>query len=160
MNDAGRRALVDEFERALLEFADFVRELPSDLYDVVVPGDDGTLRQVLGHVVSAGYHHVDAVAKHCGGNTAATPRFTDPNHLDDAETFAAALLDVARYAREALADVTDSALETRFRAGWGQDFDGDQMLEHATCHPGRHIRQIRRFLDGELGVAAPPTTTP
>ena len=42
------------------------------------------------------------------------------------------------------------ALERRFRSSWGQEYDGEQMLEHAICHPARHVRQIRRFLDGEL----------
>ena len=153
MSDAGRRALVDEFERALLEFSEFVRELPADLYDVPVPGDEGTIRRILGHVVRAGYGHVKDVADHCGGRTSASPRFTDPDGLDDPETFVAALIDVVRYTREALEGVSDTALGARFRTGWGQDFDGEQMLEHATCHPGRHIRQIRRFLDGQLGGA-------
>ena len=67
------------------------------------------------------------------------------------KTFIAALLDVGRYARESLADVQDSTLENRFTTRWGQDYDGEQMMEHATCHPGRHIRQLRRFLDGDLG---------
>jgi hypothetical protein len=149
MSDAIRRALLDELERAFVEFSTFVRELPADLYDVVVPGEDGTVRQVLGHVVSAGYGHINSVAKAAGGR-APERRFTDPAGLDDPETFVAALLDVPRFAREALEGVPDSALETRFAASWGQEYDGEQMFEHATCHPGRHARQLRRFLDGEL----------
>jgi uncharacterized damage-inducible protein DinB len=144
-----RRALVDEFERAFLEFSQFARELPEDLYDEPVPGEEGSVRAILGHVVSAGYGHVRAVAEHCGGRDAA-PRFTEPARLTDRETFVAALLDVCRHAREALADVADAALETRFVTRWGQEYDGEQMMEHATCHPGRHTRQLRRFLDGEL----------
>lgn len=149
MGSAARRALVDEFERAFLEFAEFVREIPRDLYDVAVPGEEGSLRAILGHVVDAGYGHVAYVARSCG---VAEPerRFPPPVLLDDAETWTAALLDVTRFAREALAMVEDAALEKRFVTRWGQDYDGEQMLEHATCHPGRHVRQIRRFLDGEL----------
>lgn len=150
MCDATGRALLDEFERAFLEFSAFVRELPADLYDEIVPGEDGTIRAILGHVVTAGYGHVRAVAKHCGGHEAA-PRFTDPDGLDDPETFVAALLDVVRHARETLGGVPDANLEKSFKVSWGQEYDGEQMMEHATCHPGRHIRQLRRFLDGELG---------
>ena len=54
-----------------------------------------------------------------------------------------------------IADVNDHALETRFTTRWGQDYDGEQMMEHAACHPGRHVRQLRRFLDGELGDPLP-----
>jgi hypothetical protein len=150
MGDAVKRALVDEFERSLVEFAAFVRDLPPDLYPVPVPGEEGSIRSILGHVVGAGYGHVTYVAEHCGGAVPAR-RFTDPDGLTDAETFTAALLDVARFAREALEPVTDHALETRFETRWGQVYDGEQMMEHAACHPGRHIRQLRRFLDGELG---------
>lgn len=150
MSDAIKRALVDEFERSLVEFAAFVRDLPPDLYQVPVPGEEGSIRAILGHVVSAGYGHVTYVAENCGGMVPPR-RFKDPDGLTDAETFTAALLDVARFAREALEPVTDHALETRFEARWGQSYDGEQMMEHASAHPGRHIRQLRRFLDGELG---------
>ena len=149
LSEAGKRALVDEFERALLEFAEFLRDIPDDMLDVPVPGDEGSVRAILAHIVQAGYNHVNYVADHSGG-VKPERRFTDPEHLADIPTFAAAVLDVARYAREALAPVQDAALGTRFVTRWGQDYDGEQMLEHAACHPGRHIRQLRRFFDGEL----------
>ncbi|NNE45013.1 MAG: hypothetical protein HKN12_12470, partial [Gemmatimonadetes bacterium] len=108
-------------------------------------------RAILGHVVEAGYGHVQYVAENCGGSSPPV-KFADPMGLTDSRTFTAALLDVGRYANEALADVTDHALEhCRIKTRWGQEYDGEQMMEHATCHPGRHIRQLRRFLDGELG---------
>ena len=149
MGDAARRALVDEFERAFLEFSEVARGIPRDVYDAAVPGEEGSVRAILGHVVQAGYGHIAYVAEHCGGR-APERRFPSPVSLDDAETWTAALLDVVRFAREALADVTDAQLERRFTARWGQEYDGEQMLEHATCHPGRHTRQLMRFFDGEL----------
>lgn len=152
MSDAGKRALLDEFERAMLEFADFIVDFTDDFLDVPVPGDEGSVRAILGHVVGAGYGHVRYVAESAGG-VVAERRFTDPDHLDDARTYVAALLDVVRHAREALAPVQDAALGARFTTRWGQDYDGEQMMEHATCHPGRHIRQLRRFLDGTLGAS-------
>jgi hypothetical protein len=66
------------------------------------------------------------------------------------KTFQAALLDTVRHAREALGPVQDVQMMGRFESRWGQIYDGETMMEHAICHPGRHIRQIRRFLDGEL----------
>lgn len=149
MSNAITLALVDELERALLEFGDFIRDFTDDFLDVPVPGEEGSVRAILGHVVGCGYGHPAYVAEHCGG-VKPERRFTDPEHLADVQTFRAALLDAARYAREALAPVTDAALETRFTTRWGQNYDGEQMMEHAACHPGRHIRQLRRFLDGEL----------
>ncbi len=151
MSDAIKNALVDEFERALLEFGDFIRDFTDDFLDVPVPGDEGSVRAILGHVVGAGYNHVRYVAESAGGSTPER-RFTEPDHLDDARTYVAAVLDVARYAREALANVQDAALEARFTTRWGQNYDGEQMMEHAICHPGRHIRQLRRFLDGTLAA--------
>ena len=149
MGDAARRALVDEFERAFLEFSEVARQIDPAVYDVPVPGDEGSVRAILGHVVEAGYRHVDYVADHCGGRKA-EPRFPSPVRLDDPETWTAALMDVGRFAREALGQVEDASLEKRFVTRWGQDYDGEQMMEHATCHPGRHARQLRRFFDGEL----------
>jgi len=156
MGDAARRALVDELVRAFREFAEIVREIPRELYDVPVPGEEGSVRAILGHVVEAGYGHVEMVARAAGGANPARG-FPSPVRLDDAEQWTQAFEDVGRFAREALADVADAALEGRFRARWGQDYDGEQMLEHATCHPGRHARQLRRFFAGELGS---PATSP
>jgi hypothetical protein len=150
MTDPVKRALVEEFERALVDFAAFAGELPPDLYDIRVPGEEGSIRAILGHVVEAGYAHVGYVAKHCGGKIPER-RFLDPSGLTDPRSFTAALLDVGRFAREALEPVPDTMLENRFETRWGQVYDGEQMMEHATCHPGRHARQLRRFLDGELG---------
>lgn len=152
MGDRGRIALVDELERAFLEFGDFVRALPRDLYDEVVPGDDGTVRDILGHVIDCGYGHVKYTAEHSGGKADLAVKFKDAKTIDDPETFVAAILDVIRHAREALDGVKDEELGNRFVTGWGQDYDGEQMMEHATCHPPRHIRQIEKFLDGTLGL--------
>jgi uncharacterized damage-inducible protein DinB len=149
MGDATRRALVDEFERAFLEFSVVARAIPADVYDAVVPGEEGSVRAILGHVVQAGYGHIAYVAEQCGGRMPER-RFASPVLLDDAETWTAALLDVVRFAREALAEVEDAQLEHRFTTRWGQDYDGEQMMEHAICHPGRHTRQLMRFFDGEL----------
>ena len=149
MSDALRRALIDEFERALVEFAEFAREIPADVYDAPVPGEEGSVRKILGHVVRAGYNHVRDVAQHCGG-VVPERRFEDPDHLGDPETYVAAVLDVSRFTREALANVRDEAIERTTFERWGVSFTGEQMMEHATCHPGRHIRQLRRFFDGEF----------
>jgi hypothetical protein len=149
MGDAGRRALIDELDRAFLEFADFVREIPREMYDTAVPGEEGSVRAILRHVVEAGYGHVTQMAPTVGGVEVAR-RFPSPVLLDDPESWVAALMNVGRYARAVLANVEDAALERRFKSRWGQDYDGEQMLEHATCHPGRHARQLRRFFDGEL----------
>jgi hypothetical protein len=149
MSDAIRRALVDELERVFVEFSVLAREIPRDLYDVEVPGEEGSVRAILGHVIGAGYGHVTSVAKSAGGRVPER-RFTDPSGLDDPETFVAALLDVPRFAREALDGVEDRALEKRFRSSWGQEYDGEQMMEHAICHPPRHVRQLHRFFEGEL----------
>jgi hypothetical protein len=149
MSDAIKKALVAEYERALLEFVEFIRDLPDDLLDAAVPGEEGSVRAILGHVVGAGYGHVTYVADHAGG-AKVERRFTDPMNLADIRTYCAAVMDVARYAREALAPVQDAAMEARFVTRWGQNYDSEQMMEHAICHPGRHIRQLRRFLDGEL----------
>ncbi len=149
MSDYCKRALLDEFERAMLEFGEFIQELPEDLLDVPVPGDEGSVRAILGHVVGCGYSHVRYVAD-LAGVPCPERRFTDPENLADMKTFQAALLDTVRHAREALGPVMDAQIEGRFKSRWGQEYDGEQMMEHAICHPGRHIRQLRLFLDGEL----------
>ena len=106
-----------------------MREIPPEVYDAPVPGEEGSVRAILGHVVEAGYRHVQYVAEHCGG-AKPEPRFQSPVRLDDPETWTAALMDVGRFAREALLHVPDETLETRFVTRWGQSYDGEQMLEH------------------------------
>jgi hypothetical protein len=149
IGDAIKVALVEEFERALVEFVEFIRHIPDDMLDVPVPGEEGSIRAILAHVVGAGYRHIDYVADLAGAVKPAR-RFTDPENLADMRSYAAAVLDVARYAREALGPVQDASLEGRFKSRWGQEYDGEQMMEHAICHPGRHMRQLRRLFDGEI----------
>jgi hypothetical protein len=146
MTHAARRALVDELERAFLEFGEFVRELPRDLYDEAVPGEEGSVRAILRSLVRFGGKRRRLLTM--------AIRFTLNGEAREADfPPGESLLDVVRFTREALADVTDEALENgRFVTRWNQEYDGEQMMEHATCHPGRHIRQLHRWLDGELGT--------
>jgi hypothetical protein len=149
MGDAVKVALVEELELALVEFVDFIRFIPDDMLDVPVPGEEGSIRAILAHVISSGYGYTNYAADLAGAPKPAR-RFTDPEHLADMATYCAAVLDVARYARETLAPVQDASLEGRFVSRWGQEYDGEQIMEHAICHPRRHIRQLRRFFDGKI----------
>jgi hypothetical protein len=51
--------------------------------------------------------------------------------------------------RRHLAPLEDAQLgPAKFKSRWGQEFDVDQMLEHAVVHPMRHRIQLERILAG------------
>jgi hypothetical protein len=51
--------------------------------------------------------------------------------------------------REHLAPLEDAQLgPAKYTSRWGQEFDVDQMLEHAVVHPMRHRIQLERILAG------------
>jgi hypothetical protein len=149
MKCAVRNALLDEFDRAVNEFSEFINDFEPAFLTQPVPGRENSVSAVLAHVVDAGYRHVGYVAKNCEGHIAER-RFAidDLRTLDDIR---AGLEDVMRFARQALVNVEDAALHgQRFPGRGGGDYDGEQMLEHAICHPRRHIRQLQRLFSGEM----------
>ncbi|MDP2359631.1 MAG: DinB family protein [bacterium] len=145
-------ALVDELERAVLHLDSLLEALDEEALarPRTLPGAAGlTLREVLEHVLYSGHVYDDLLRTAFGA--AAPP---DPPARDlpgqDLTALRRRLRALPTGTWSLLADKADWSEEEiaalRIRAGWGVDYDLEQLLEHAVVHVWRHARQVERLL--------------
>lgn len=71
----------------------------------------------------------------------------DNDHVSVAAKGAAFMEEVLAGWRRHLVTLEDSELApTMYKARWGDDYDIEQMLEHAVVHPMRHRIQLERLM--------------
>jgi uncharacterized damage-inducible protein DinB len=100
----------------------------------------------MAHVVYAGYGYATSIHNLKGHNKvrpSKTKRNTSAEYVQD-------LTGVFAFTEKVLQEFNDSELEQhdnslKIKAGWGQIYDTEQMMEHAIVHILRHRRQIERF---------------
>lgn len=144
-------ALLDEYEKALNELKTVIHDLsPAELIQVVDPETTDTncrsIQTILGHVVSGGYNYAIEIRRWLG--EACT--FTTSTLLSSAEAYTRALTDMFAFNEQLFHDHPNLPLEVldpqqKITVRWGQQYDPDQLLEHAIVHILRHRRQIERF---------------
>lgn len=146
-------ALLDEYRRVIEDLKGHLRGVtPRQLTTVADPGtsnpDCVSIQAVLTHVVFCGYNYLHLMDHHRGGTT--WPRPKRVRH-DDVAAYAAALDRLWADTAAFLAGVKPSEMTQfdparKLRAGWGELYDFEQLMEHAIVHVSRHRRQIVRFL--------------
>lgn len=155
-------ALMDEFERAVAEFARLVGEISEEgLRAVCRPEGEEfrSIQAVVHHVVRAGYGHADHLRLALGveGSHVEVPLGDRAESLEQLAAVVAYLAATLE-GRWRMSEDDMSAVE--FRSAWGVTYDLEQMLEHAIVHVLRHRRQIERFLgesrSGGSGAAERP----
>ena len=144
-------ALLDEYERAIAELKTVITPVSeSELAQIVDPqtSDDNcrSIQTVLTHVVHSGYGYATSIHNLKGDNK------TRPGKklcVTSAE-YGKELDDVFAFTEKVFENFTDSDLEEfdtdkKIKAGWGQVYDIEQMMEHAIVHILRHRRQLEKF---------------
>ena len=145
-------ALLDEYEKALVELDDVIVDItPTQLTTVVdhqTKDDDcRSIQSVLTHVVRAGYSYVIEIRRWLGEDV----EFRERETLDTIAAYRDALKRMFRYNEQLFMDHPDIQLEEfnpekKILVHWGQRYDVEQLYEHAIVHVLRHRRQIERFL--------------
>lgn len=140
-------ALIDELERALADYIPLLEGLDAATLDLhhCSSGDFRSLRHVAEHVLIAA--HIYANLQRRAFRLPETEwRAPGPGATELAERLRA----LPGEAWDLLcdkADWTDEQLAAcHMQASWGQDFDLEQLLEHAVVHILRHRRQSERWL--------------
>lgn len=143
-------ALMDEYERAALEFRALVREIGADDFtrtadEETTDKDCRSIQTVVSHVVGAGYGYANAIRRQMSQSSEPRPR----RLIAHAE--ASGEIDkMLAYTVETLDgkwEMTDEEINRiKIESGWGPIYDLEQMLEHAIVHVLRHRRQIEKFL--------------
>lgn len=149
-----RAALLDEYERAIADLKSVVARIDEASFGIALHPDDPdpncrSIGSVMEHVVRCAYMYPTFIRrKRADDRTIAQPVRTGPA---TAVAFNAALDDAFLYTVNVLSEVPEQEMTMRapgdlIVAPWGQQFDFDQLMEHAIVHILRHRRQIERFL--------------
>lgn len=145
-------ALLDEYERAILDLKKVIETIPDRTLTVIVDpqtSDDNckSLQMILSHVVSSGFGYATSIHNLKGHQKPRPSKIvhaTAKEYLNDLDA-------VLTFTEEVLGEFNDSELEEmdhalKIKTGWGQVYDVEQLMEHAIVHVLRHRRQIERIL--------------
>ena len=144
-------ALLDEYEKSITELKTTINDLsPMELIavvDIMTKDEDcKSIQKVLSHVISAGYSYVVQIRKSKGEQVT----FPEYESYNNATSYEKALDRMFDYNVQFFDDYSDIDLDDykahRFTVKWGNEYDIEQLYEHAIVHVLRHRRQIERFL--------------
>jgi uncharacterized damage-inducible protein DinB len=146
-------ALLDEYERAITDLKAVIETIPDHALTIIADPhtkDDycKSVQTVLSHVVDSGYGYATTIHNQKGHNKARTDmtfHLTVAEYLED-------LKNVFTFTEEVFKEFKDEELEQlddalKMKAGWGQLYDTEQLMEHAIVHVLRHRRQLEKFKD-------------
>ncbi|MEW5701094.1 MAG: hypothetical protein AB1792_02530 [Candidatus Zixiibacteriota bacterium] len=145
------QALIDEYARAMAEWADVLNGVTPQQYIATMSLSDANspnLQAIGRHVAGAAHSYVDHIEDALGGVDRGrrkhecdcdTPASTIRSAWEGFDRMVVLLSRVRRF--------TDDDMEkVQFVARWGEHYNMSQMLEHAIVHILRHRRQIERWI--------------
>jgi uncharacterized damage-inducible protein DinB len=145
-------ALMDEYERAAAELKNLLHEISQEEFIEIVDTNTEdpacrSIQTIMNHVVRAGYGYANYIRKHYGDQW--TEKKED-YEINNAETGVSQLDNMLKYTIDTLANKwelkDDDMDKCQIKTSWGQEYDFEQLFEHAIVHILRHRRQIERFL--------------
>jgi uncharacterized damage-inducible protein DinB len=159
MDQAAKRALLDEYRRAIDQLAVTISSLATSQLTQVIDQatkdtDCRSIQTILAHVVHSGYGYTVYIENFIGLPTT-RPKKT---LLDTSEQYIAQLYAMFAYCEACFAANPTLKLEEynpakKIKTNWGQVYDIDQLMEHAIVHILRHRRQIETFVLKQKQVA-------
>ena len=151
------RALLGEYRKALDELVDVIQPLSTEQLSKIVDTETKdpdciSVQNILTHVVSSGYGYTVYMEKHLGLETERPKR----KKFTEAQLYIEQLYGMFAYCENFFLQHPNVKIEEtnpnkKILTNWGQQFDIDQLMEHAIVHILRHRRQIERFI-AEMSV--------
>lgn len=148
-------ALMDEYERAVIELQNLLQSIDTKTYTKIIDkqtkdADCRSIQTIMNHVVRAGFGYATLIRQ----------KFKEPYKerqqyypVDTPLLAIAELHNVLAYTEETLSNKWNFSWRkirsNVIHSSWGQDFDIDQLLEHAIVHILRHRRQIEKMLQNK-----------
>lgn len=145
-------ALLDEYKKAIDELIVIITPLSSSqLTKIVDPNTTDTdcrsIQNILSHVVSSAYSYSVYIENWIGLDT------IRPGHFitDDVATYIQKLNLAFNYCENLFIQNPRIILEEldngkKINTRWGQQYDVEQLMEHAIVHILRHRRQIKNII--------------
>lgn len=144
-------ALLDEYEKSLNELIAVINNVSEeDLMKIVDSNtedeDCKSIQTILSHVVQSGYTYVVEIRKWIGEKV----EYKNKELLPDVVEYENALKKMFQYNERLFEDYPNVELceyenNKKINVRWGQQYDVEQLFEHAIVHILRHRRQIERF---------------
>ena len=144
-------ALLDIYEKVILDFKKVIEDIPDNVLSIVFDShttDENckSIQTILSHVVNSGYGYAISIHNLKGHNIQRpnkTFHLTIKEYLSD-------LTNVFTFTENVFLEITDSELEQfdnslKIKTVWGQQYDIEQLTEHAIVHILRHKRQIEKI---------------
>ncbi|WP_316805762.1 DinB family protein [Pedobacter agri] len=145
-------ALMDEYKKALNDLIEVIKPINSAiLVKTIVPKsanpDCISIQTILTHVTSSIFSYAVYIENSIGLETE-RPLKIQYNHVD---LYISRLNEAISYAENVFIQNPYIPLEEldsskKINAKWGQQYDVEQMMEHAIVHILRHRRQIENAL--------------
>jgi uncharacterized damage-inducible protein DinB len=143
---------MDEYERAVDEYRQLLKSVSADEFGKVLDRvtedpDCRSVETITNHVVRAGYGYANYIRKQFNEPFAERRETYDVANATKASTELDYML---AYTLETLNNKWDltfeEVLQNIMKTSWGENYDFEQLLEHAIVHILRHRRQIERLL--------------
>ena len=151
-NNGAVGALLDEYERAIVDLQKVVEKITHDELTTIVDIktkdlDCKSIQTILSHVIRAGYGYAIEVKKTFNEKI----EFRKEILLDSISDYNEELTGMFNYNEELFKKYSEIKIEEfdnekKILVKWGQFYDVEQLFEHAIVHILRHRRQIERFI--------------
>ncbi len=145
-------ALLDEYEKALNELLETVKPISQETLTRIFDPETKdpncvSIQSILSHVIKAGYNYAVVIRKSLGEQVA----YQEIRILNTVSQYEAEIKKMFAFNEALFRDYPNLELEQydsakKFTVTWGQQYDVEQILEHAIVHILRHRRQIEKFL--------------
>lgn len=144
-------ALLDEYQKAIEEYKAVLHTISPQQFAAEANTSTAdkhclSVQSVTNHILLAGYGYLYMIAKQFGDLPYERKKEVNVATIESACAELDALLQhseerLTPKANISYEDIISNVIETP----WGQNYDLDQMLEHAVMHIIRHRRQIEIF---------------
>lgn len=153
MLEGGLGAILDEMKKASEEFISVIQKIPQPDFIKIVDSqttdeDCRSIQTICRHVVRSGYGYADYILSAL--NIPTDSPNVNKMEIESPDVVVVELRRMIDYNLKHLYEMNREIIEEKmfvikFITRWGEEFNFEQILEHAIVHILRHRRQIERF---------------
>jgi uncharacterized damage-inducible protein DinB len=144
-------ALIAEYRKAIDELINVIKPISDEqLIEIVdmdtIDLDCKSIQSILTHVVCSGYGYIIYIENHIGMNKHRLEKVPYGNVNNYVEQLNL-MFEYSKTFFQAHSNLEIEQFDNskKIKVNWGQQYDIEQLLEHAIVHILRHRRQIEKF---------------
>lgn len=150
-NNGAIGALLDEYEKSIKELTEVIRDISHHQLVVIIDpktndNDCRSIQTILTHIIQSGYTYPIEIRKWLGEEI----EYKKKTPLHSINEYNIALKEMLNFNENLFVDypnlqIEEHDIDKKIKARWGQQYDVEQLFEHAIVHVLRHRRQIEKF---------------